>query len=234
MPNELTEEEAAARRMNEEFGDFEFELGIAERTGPIGRESISADRATVVPTGGRNIHARRDFARQYGRDEPFFKDTTGILGGFFLQDTDPASLERYANVSDALGEELEADTVYAVGVENATPGLFAHEFRHRNLRGLNESSNRIIDAYRASTPSEWKHVVRNWQDVMERFQGLEDVSLEEAEEDLLAVLDEKRDGLAKREARADTGFAPDELDEAIGLYKHLFDTRQRAIHSEDN
>ena len=204
-----------------EFGDFEFEQQVRAQQGPIGAEAIDADRATFVPAT-EGVPLRRDFAEQYGQDEPYYRDTTGILHGFYLPDKTPEGDERYANVAAVLGAELEADTIYAIGADNANARLWSHEFRHQGAQGMTEAADRLIDAWRADSKSEWEQVVKNWGAIVE-------VSEKGAEQDLLEILAEKGGIIASEEAKYDTGFSDDEHDKATKHYEEQFAYRQRLI-----
>jgi hypothetical protein len=126
--------------------------------------------------------------------------------------------------------QIEGDGTYYVGVEQATPFNERHESRHAAAEAdnqrMSEETNRLWDAFAATTPSE-------------RWHKLD--SFEEAEKDLKATLKERKDFLLDREAR--TGYEgemavanPPDRGDQVGLLEayrkqaeELFEYRQRAI-----
>lgn len=180
---DATPEEDAAYDKQVQWGNMEFEREVVEQGGPQLIEHVDADRATMMLKGGWN------------------------LGGMYNPpDTKPVTQEnkRYGKVLRRAGlEELEPDTVYAVGPERATADLWAHEFGHRRYEyeGLSswlgeEKSILLHDAFRVDNPKEWSRAVRFW-DSQYDFD-----SMEEAEKHLLRMLDSWGPDLIKAEARA--------------------------------
>jgi hypothetical protein len=100
----------------------------------------------------------------------------GLLGLYVTNNAKPESLEKR---SRAFGVPVEKDTVWGVG--NTTPTTWAHEYRHRG-GVLDEASNRLLDAFNAQSPAQWREAVEMYR----QYRGFE--SPDEAERDLVETL----------------------------------------------
>jgi hypothetical protein len=144
---DLSEEERREFDQNALLGDMEFELGVAEQMGPVGRDALDADVAKVVPLESpRNLRSRAP-----GTD--YYQDA-GPLFGFYTKpggDSDDMNeaLRYQREALEREGGGLLEDHVYAGSGETADDFLWSHEFRHRGKKHFKEGLNRLWDVYRA-------------------------------------------------------------------------------------
>lgn len=200
--------------MNERMADYEFGQVVRDQMGPIGASAIDPTRATMVPTE-EPIPLQKDVSSLLNTDSPDIRDI-GSVNATFVAAKDPATELRYGNIAKILGEELEGDTVYYK--TDAEPGLLAHEFRHRAFQGTHskegEKANKVMDAYRADSKSEWARAAEY---------------LEMSPEELRELISSKADKIARKEAELDNGWENKEA--GYKMYRELFDYRQRLIHA---
>jgi hypothetical protein len=186
------------------------------------KKGISSEDAHLIDTGGKQYSVRA------------FQTSPGIEREYIEK-------RGYDQLEPGLlsDEQIEGGGTYYVGAEQATPFNERHEARHAAAEAdnqrMSEETNRLWDAFAATTPSEWEEAVDNWK----RWHKLD--SFEEAEKDLKATLKERKDFLLDREAR--TGYEgemavanPPDRGDQVGLLEayrkqaeELFEYRQRAI-----
>jgi len=168
------EELRKARKASEEMGDIEFQMDIAP---------YFDYKAEIDPS----IARYRGFKGLPG-------DVELTLGGFYaLPNTEDSpysenDLRPRTGRVNGLDIEIptEPGTVNAVH-SNATPNIWAHEYRHQmGEDGNGESFNRLADAVVAQNEGDWESAVSMWQDMLAR-KG-RDVMPSEAQEDLLERL----------------------------------------------
>lgn len=187
-PN-ATPEEDAAYDQQVHMGNIEFEQGVADQMGVVGREAIDADRAKLL-SGNWNVR--------------------GFTTPSKLADIDK---KKYAPLFRNTKDKLEPNMHYAVGAEQATNSLWAHEFGHTGLNikerreavkeiSFTESKNaqllvkimgeeqimRLWDAYRADSKEEWQKAVYFWLDRLLSRGTVKRISMIEAEKRLKKTL----------------------------------------------
>lgn len=160
------EGKAKARELQERFGDTEFLMDIAPLLGYTG--PIDPSIARFQGTPGLRRHLTISGYNVPEGDTPMkgpryrYEDNTGVYrSGRF-----PA----------------ERGTVNAVGA-NATPQVWAHEYRHQRgeegsrysfqtpAKWKSEMNNRFVDAAMAQTPAQWKSAVSMIRDGLYQFEG---------------------------------------------------------------
>ena len=166
---------AHRRKQQEQMGDVEFQMDIAPYLGYSGE---------IDPT----------IARYHGWQGPGRLN----LGGFKVPDdfdpennpSDAAELRRYRYRGDD-GEmvqiPIEAGTINAIN-DQATPQIWAHEYRHKQHPEMSEPHNRLADAVMAQTPADWDNATKLWQDKLRRWDRI-DANLADSEADLLDSLE---------------------------------------------
>ena len=197
--------------MNQQMADFEFGQVIRDQMGPIGASAIDPTRATMVHSE-EPIPLQKDVAGILGTDSPDIRQV-GAFNATYVAAKDPENELRYGKIAEILGEELEGDTVYYK--TDAEPGLLAHEFRHKAFQGMNEKANKVMDAYRADSKSEWARAAEY---------------LEMSPEEMRELISSKADKIARKEAELDNGWENKEA--GYKMYRELFDYRQRLIHAD--
>jgi len=150
------------KKMNEDFGNMEFQMEIAPYVGYQG---------PVDPS----------IARFHGL--PFSEKTT--LKGFTVPDGYEAKKPyMYAGEEGIFAIPKEQGTVNAVNAD-ATPNVWGHEYRHRQDMDMSEKQNRLLDGYYAQDQASWKAAVRLWLDQMGGG------SMLDAEKDLIKQLNKE-------------------------------------------
>jgi hypothetical protein len=175
MKQKMTAEELRkARKASEEMADIEFEMEIAPYTNYTGPIDSSIAR--------------------YRGFEGLSGDTDLSLGGFYVppeDQNDPYTDEELKGyVGQVGGVDLktptEPNTINAVH-NQATPNIWAHEYRHKEYPGLSEGQNRLIDGSMAMNESDWNNAVKMYRDKFKR-KGKK-ITKSEAERELIADLE---------------------------------------------
>lgn len=167
-----TAEMIRQRKMQEDFGDIEFQMEIAPLLGYVGE--IDPKLARYHGIGG--------------------SDAEVTTKGFYVPPEDPndpntkENLRPYrVNVEGYRGEiPKEPGTINVVGAKSATPEIWAHEYRHKQYPEMSERDNRLADASSAMNESQWESAIDFWRDYLRR-QGSK-VTRSEAEKSLLNKL----------------------------------------------
>lgn len=121
----------------------QFEKNVKARMGPWGNEVVDVTHAYRHPTANSEdqLSLRGVYIPTYGK--------TGHKFYPYDEETDRVAT-------------LPVDSVNTFGKDVNNAGTWAHEFRHRKSTNMTENHNRIIDAWSARTPAEWKEEVQSW------------------------------------------------------------------------
>ena len=233
--NTLTDEELQLHQDSMALADAEFEIEVAEQMGPYGLDALDASKANV-----REIINRPDL-------EWYTK-------GFYIPEDFYLDRGYYDYIKWKTGEPIVADEVNAIGVENATPEIWGHEFTHayvekkRDEEGRkgeflrdqftrekkpDEKINLLWDAYRAKDKRQWNNAVGLWRsDLNENERGRGRFDNDRAEEDLRRVLDKHKGSLVDQEAQARSEKVPMEMEDLRRLYRKKYEKRMKSWNDE--
>lgn len=169
----LTPEQQAARKLQEQMADIEFQMDIA----PYFDYKADIDPSIARYRGFRtkadkNLNLGGFYVPPENSEAPYsprdLKPFTGMVGG------------------KRVSIPVEPGTVNAVH-NKATPNVWAHEYRHQmGEDGGGERYNRLADAATAQNGADWSDAVMMWRDQLAR--DGKKVSPSEAERDLLTAL----------------------------------------------
>jgi hypothetical protein len=171
--NPFTKEQL--RKMSEQMGDMEWQMGVAPYLGYAG--PIDPEVARYHALGGtddefnmKGFHIPSENIDYLGTPEmaPFKveADVGGKLRGFEVP--------------------KEPGTINVVGAKAAKDNIWGHEFRHKQRPEYSEGYNRMADAAFAQNEKDWGDAVNMWRDQMLRLG--ENVTPSEAERDLIEQL----------------------------------------------
>jgi hypothetical protein len=212
MARDLSPADQKGFLQNMQLGDSEFQAQVAPNVAVSGAELDPAKakaHSTLAPL---------------------------TLMGKSIPETGRASKQEYSTSKGRGVLEFEPGTVNAVGMENANPQTWAHEYRHQeNMDGYGESDNRIFDLVGSTTDDqlgEGVFMIVNGKlgKIRDRYNREKDPTKKEAlksEFNRLADLELKVNG----DNRADN--AKDAFAEMLDLYPSMskrlkdFDTSER-------
>lgn len=217
--DQLTPEELRQRRLAEEMGDLEFEGYLGASMGPLGRQAIDADRASLVPAA-----EPMPIRMPLGGEQEY--SDVGELRGFYLPrgEVVPSQRERYRNQEEA-GAELEADMVYAGSGENAINALWGHEFRHRDAPNMSEGTVRVWDFFRAEGSDQ-----ADAMQLLAQHQGMEPVEVKDLIGELAPKMIDQEARAAMNQEIAVPGLPESPYDEVgkMEAYREFY--TQRALY----
>lgn len=188
-----TAEESAAYAQQVALANAEFEREVVQAGGPTLAGKVDADKANALDTKNYNVMGTY---RASGIDSP--EEITQMKRRY-----GPA-------LRDAGIEEFASQEVNALGMENANPQIFAHEFQHRrhDIDNLSpwlgeEKAITLQMAYRADTPEDWMQAVSTWYAINRyKFSASEYQTMKDVEKHLITTIDSWRENLENDEIKA--------------------------------